>query len=313
MKYRISICKRNPRVFLVEIQRRFPERERYGRKWHRQGGVRGLVAVYYVVLRAVLRNKPRLRRYIARCRHCWIFFVADPRNVRREDLGCPFGCADLHRRRRSKERSVRYNGSPVGKAKRHRRNEEQRRAVSAPSTPGGLEGSPAACGDGRPTVPLEGTHNAVESSAGPLPRDLEVDQRSAAPEAMSPAAEPAASRAPVAACGPASYSNEDHDGPESRDERAARGDPLRLGGSPMAPAVGSGAVGPVAAERERAEDAPAMVDYIRVVVSLIEERDVERREILEMLARTKRQHSFAREKRVDYVLRRLREEPEKPP
>ena len=232
--------------------------------------MRGLVAVYYVVLRAVLRNKPHLRRYIARCRYCWIFFVADPRNVGREDLGCPFGCADLHRRQRSKERSVRYNGSPVGKAKRHQRKEERRRAFSAPSTLVGLEGSPACCGDGRPVVTLEARHLADESGAGPLPRDLEVDQRSSAPEAMPPTADPAASIAPIPTAGPAP-------------------------------------------EAEKAEYAPAMVNYLGVVVSLIEERHVGRAEILEMLARTKRQHSFARERRVDYVLRRLGEEPEKPP
>jgi hypothetical protein len=72
----------------------------------------------------------------------------------------------------------------------------------------------------------------------------------------------------------------------------------------MAPAVENGGA---------VEYAPAMVDYIRVVVSLIEERHVERAEILEMLQQSKRQHSFARERRIDYVLRRLREEPEKPP
>jgi hypothetical protein len=53
--------------------------------------------------------------------------------------------------------------------------------------------------------------------------------------------------------------------------------------------------------------------YVRTVVSLIEARRVSAAEILEMLQRTKRQHSFARERRIDYVLRRLREEPEKPP
>lgn len=56
-----------------------------------------------------------------------------------------------------------------------------------------------------------------------------------------------------------------------------------------------------------------MLSYILVVISLLEGRHIHREEILEMLARTRRQHSFAREKRIDYVLRRLREEPEKPP
>jgi len=53
--------------------------------------------------------------------------------------------------------------------------------------------------------------------------------------------------------------------------------------------------------------------YVRTVVSFIEARRVSPAEILEMLERTKRQHSFARERRIDYLLRRLGEEPEKPP
>jgi hypothetical protein len=206
-------------------------------------------------LRSVLRDRPQLRRYLVRCRHCGIFFIADPRNAERDDLGCPFGCAALHRRRRSKERSVRYNGSPVGKAKRHQRNEERRRAGSMPSTLEGLEGSAAA--------PREAGHGSVASSAGPLPRDLEVDDASSRPEAL--------------------------------------------------PAVTSGAVGSGPAEPERVEFASRMVDYIRAVVSLIEARRVSVAEVIEMLERTKRQHSLAREKRGDYVVRWLREHHEKPP
>jgi hypothetical protein len=67
------------------------------------------------------------------------------------------------------------------------------------------------------------------------------------------------------------------------------------------------------AESERLEIDPRILAYVQFVISLLEGRNVHRVEILEMLARTKRQHSFAREKRIDYVLRRLKEEPEKPP
>ncbi|MBN1443801.1 MAG: hypothetical protein JXA90_13910 [Planctomycetes bacterium] len=203
--------------------------------------MRGLVAVYYVVLRAILRNQPNLRRYVARCRHCWIFFIADPRNAGREDLGCPFGCAAAHRRRRSTERSVRYNGSPVGKAKRYRRERERRRAGCEPSEPGD-----------RP---------CTEVSAGPS--------------------------------GPGSYCN------------AERVD-LSPGGAAPSAVAGRSEPGPV-------EFAPSIVAYIRVVVSLIEGRKVSRAEIVEMLDRTRRQHSLAREKRSDYVLRWLKEHCDKPP
>ena len=48
--------------------------------------------------------------------------------------------------------------------------------------------------------------------------------------------------------------------------------------------------------------------YIRAVTSLIEGRRVSRDEILEMLRLAMRQHSLARERRLDYVVRALKEE-----
>ena len=43
--------------------------------------VAALVLSYYVVLRSVLRLKPWLRKCLARCRHCGIFFLTDVRNA----------------------------------------------------------------------------------------------------------------------------------------------------------------------------------------------------------------------------------------
>jgi len=48
-----------------------------------------------------------------------------------------------------------------------------------------------------------------------------------------------------------------------------------------------------------------MVRYVRMVTSLIEGRRVSMDEILQMLARAVRQHSMARGRRIDYVLRYL--------
>jgi len=48
-----------------------------------------------------------------------------------------------------------------------------------------------------------------------------------------------------------------------------------------------------------------MMRYVRMVTSLIEGRRVSRDEILQMLARAVRQHSMARGRRIDYVLRYL--------
>jgi hypothetical protein len=77
-----------------------------------------LVRSYYVVLRSVLRDKPKLRKCRRRCRHCGIFFLCDRRNVGRWDLGCPFGCSRAHRRRESTRRSVAYYREPEGKVKK---------------------------------------------------------------------------------------------------------------------------------------------------------------------------------------------------
>lgn len=88
---------------------------------------------YYVVLRSVLRLKPWLRKCLARCRHCGIFFLTDVRNAGRKDLGCPFGCREHHRKRESTRRSVAYYREPEGQVKKHDLNARRRR--SSPATP----------------------------------------------------------------------------------------------------------------------------------------------------------------------------------
>jgi hypothetical protein len=93
-----------------------------------------LVLSYYVVLRSVLRLKPWLRKCLARCRHCGIFFLTDPRNAGRRDLGCPFGCSRAHRQRQSTQRSVAYYREPEGKVKKRDLN-ARRRKTSPPPAP----------------------------------------------------------------------------------------------------------------------------------------------------------------------------------
>ena len=82
---------------------------------------------YYVVLRSVLRIKPWLRKCLARCRHCGIFFLTDRRNAGRQDLGCPFGCSRAHRQKQSTQRSVAYYQEPEGKVKKQALNARRRK------------------------------------------------------------------------------------------------------------------------------------------------------------------------------------------
>jgi hypothetical protein len=94
-----------------------------------------LVLAYYVVLRSVLRLKPGLRKCLARCRHCGIFFLADPRNAGRQDLGCPFGCSRAHRKKQSTQRSVAYYQEPEGKVKKQALNARRRKSPRPPEPP----------------------------------------------------------------------------------------------------------------------------------------------------------------------------------
>jgi hypothetical protein len=94
-----------------------------------------LVLSYYLVLRSVLRIKPWLRKCLARCRHCGIFFFTDPRNAGRRDLGCAFGCSRDHRQKQSTQRSVAYYREPEGKIKKQALNARRRKSPLPPSPP----------------------------------------------------------------------------------------------------------------------------------------------------------------------------------
>lgn len=80
--------------------------------------MRGVVARYYYVIRSVLKEKPHLRKCLTRCRHCRILFFTNPRNAGRNDLSCPFGCQQVHRKKNSTKRSVEYYRSKEGKIKK---------------------------------------------------------------------------------------------------------------------------------------------------------------------------------------------------
>jgi len=104
---------------------------RFDRRWYRDEVVAALVLSYYVVLRSVLRLKPGLRKCLARCRHCGIFFLTDVRNAGRLDLGCPFGCSQAHRQRQSTRRSVAYYREPEGQVKKRELNAQPQEIIGS--------------------------------------------------------------------------------------------------------------------------------------------------------------------------------------
>ena len=76
-----------------------------------------------------MRSRRDLRRCLARCRDCRIFFVVHPRNGGREDLGCPFGCREAHRKKCSAERSAAYYRTAAGKEKKAQLNRRRREGL----------------------------------------------------------------------------------------------------------------------------------------------------------------------------------------
>lgn len=150
------------------------------------------------MLRSVLRFQPHLRRCLKRCKHCHIFFLTHPRNAGRDDLRCPFGCKEAHRKQCSTQRSIEYYHGKSGKIKKSIQNGKRRRQEREP------EKHPAADA---------GKWNAQ------------------------------------------------------------------------------------------------LVEHVRMVTSLIEERKVRLDEILKMLAKVLRQHSIGRRKRIDYIVGYLNKSP----
>ena len=122
--------------------------------WHQDDRARPLVRQYQQALDAVLREYPDLGNCAVACCHCGIRFLTHPRNALRRDLGCPFGCRDHHRCRRSQQRSQAYYRTDSGRRKKKRLN--ARRRAEGDST--GNASQPA--GDSS-TVPVESP--AVES------------------------------------------------------------------------------------------------------------------------------------------------------
>lgn len=104
--------------------------------WYRKIGVRQIAVLYFWKLRSVLRERPQLRCCLKRCRHCDIFFLTHPRNAKRNDIDCPFGCRQARRRRKSMERSSAYYRTPEGKIKKQQQNARRGgREKAAPPEP----------------------------------------------------------------------------------------------------------------------------------------------------------------------------------
>lgn len=96
-----------------------------------RGEAADLVADYGSLISEIVREVPEAGRYLVYCRHCGIAFFTDPRNAGRQDLGCPFGCAEAHRKRESTRRSVAYYQDEDGKKRKRLLNQKRHRLPPA--------------------------------------------------------------------------------------------------------------------------------------------------------------------------------------
>ena len=94
------------------------------------------------------------------------------------------------------------------------------------------------------------------------------------------------------------YYQDEHGKEKKRQQNAKR----RHGTVPVLVASGPSAEEPLPWPRP-------IVEYVRMVTSLIERRQVSLAEVLEMLTRVVRQHRMARTRRIDQVIARLNDHP----
>jgi hypothetical protein len=75
-----------------------------------------------LTLDATLRRYPDWQDCAVHCCHCGIRFFTHPRNAGRQDLRCPFGCREHHRRQCANARSRKHNQTPEGRANKKKLN-----------------------------------------------------------------------------------------------------------------------------------------------------------------------------------------------
>jgi len=90
--------------------------------WHQQNQAVRLVRQYELKLTSILESHPDLHDCVAGCCHCGIRFLSYRCNRGRQDLRCPFGCREHHRRSQANARSRKHYQTAQGKQRKEERN-----------------------------------------------------------------------------------------------------------------------------------------------------------------------------------------------
>ena len=76
-----------------------------------------------------MRDRPDLVESAVHCWHCQIRFLTHPRNARRQNLRCPFGCRTHHRRQLGNQRSKKHYQTDQGRRNKKRLNGKRSQAA----------------------------------------------------------------------------------------------------------------------------------------------------------------------------------------
>jgi len=138
--------------------------------WHQDDRAHRLVRQYQLTLDAILRDHPGLASCAVHCCHCGIRFLTHPRNANRQNVRCPFGCREHHRRQQANQRSKRHYRTDQG-----RRNKKLLNAKRS-----------AAGGD----TENRATSDAVQPDAAPADEDRSSSSLDSSPPTPHPAHPP---------------------------------------------------------------------------------------------------------------------------
>ena len=256
----------------------------FRRDWHLDERANPLVRQYRTTLESVLESQPQLRVCLTRCAHCGIEFLTDPRNLRRTDLRCPFGCRRHHCRQRSGHRSAAYYRTVAGRFKKKRLNARRTAGV------------------------VRCAQVAQPGPATPLPPDTPTEPATPAePSTPAEPATPTAADAPTAAATPPAPVNATAALAERSSSRVV---------VPLAPATADRSadpefelrVGEVVLSRSSLSRS-GMLPYVGLLFRLIDGLELSRGELLELLERSLRQRRMVSRGRREYVLAFLHQHP----
>jgi len=124
MQYSINYISQYFIILFLNIQAHFE----FVPDWHKKTKVCKLVLQYNSLLCLICKMDPKLNKCVVKCKYCGIFFLTYFCTCQRNDLGCPFGCQEANRKKKSNKRSSEYHRNH--KVKKKQLNENRYRLSS---------------------------------------------------------------------------------------------------------------------------------------------------------------------------------------